>query len=82
MSLMANRFGRVAETVTERTAALLRAPTSVVDSRGLVIASSDTNLVGCPFDMAHRAAEFEFLRIPLRLDGQSGMVVVAEPPPE
>lgn len=79
---MANRFGRIAETVTERAAALLRARASVVDSVGMVIASSDRELIGHPFDIAHHAGEFDFLRVPLRLDGQAGVVVVGEPPEE
>lgn len=46
MTAVTTRFERVAESVAERTADLLRAEVSVLDERGVMAASSDLNLVG------------------------------------
>jgi carbohydrate diacid regulator len=80
LSMMRLQFDRVAAAVTERTAELLGAQTSVVDARGIVVASSDLTTIGLPFDRGARREEREFLRVPLRLDGQAGVIVVSEPP--
>ncbi|HZB95168.1 MAG TPA: helix-turn-helix domain-containing protein [Herpetosiphonaceae bacterium] len=74
------QFSRVAAAVTERTAELLGAQTSVIDARGIVVASSDLSIVGLPFERGAWREENDFLRVPLRLDGQTGTIVVSEPP--
>jgi carbohydrate diacid regulator len=71
------QFEQVAEAVTRRTASLLRTRVSAVDDRGVVIASSDGASVGLRFDLPDEGADY--LRVPIRLDGQAGEVIVAEP---
>jgi carbohydrate diacid regulator len=79
VAIASGQFERVAETVTERTAELLGAQVSVVDSRGLVIASSTPAAVGLPVD-ANASHETDYLHVPLRLDTESGEVIIAPPP--
>jgi len=75
----AEQFGQVAEAVTRRTAELLGARVSVVDRRGVVVASSAPGAVGFPFDVRDGAPEASYLRLPIRLDAQDGEVIVTEP---
>ncbi len=70
------QFDRVAQSVTERAAELLCAPVSVIDERGVVVASSEPRLVGVPFELG-RAGGAEYLRVPIRLDARADYVVVA-----
>ncbi|MBX6342063.1 MAG: helix-turn-helix domain-containing protein [Thermomicrobiaceae bacterium] len=79
MAMVTGQFERVAEAVTERAAELLSATVSVLDERGVVVASSNDDLVGLPFDLAGRGDEASFLRVPIHLDSQRGEVVVAQP---
>jgi carbohydrate diacid regulator len=72
-------FERVAESVTHRTAELFSAPVSVVDDQGVVVSSTEPGAVGLAFDIGPRAAN-GLLRLPIRLHGHTGEVLVAEPP--
>jgi carbohydrate diacid regulator len=71
---------RVAESVTQRTAELLSAPVSLLDERGIVIASTEPGSVGVQFEALGRARQLNHLHVPIRLDGQDGAVVVSPPP--
>ena len=75
--MVTGQFEQVAEAVTRRTASLLRTRVSAVDDRGVVIASSDGGSVGLLLEPADRGPDS--LRVPLRLDGQAGEVIVTEP---
>jgi carbohydrate diacid regulator len=69
----------VAQAVVDRTADLLSTQVSVVDGRGLVVASSESRWVGLPFDLIDQDPETNYLRVPLRLETQVGEVVIAGP---
>jgi carbohydrate diacid regulator len=71
---------RVAESVTQRTAELLSAPVSLLDERGIVIASTEPGSVGVHFEASSLTRHHNQLRVPIRLDGQDGAVVVSAPP--
>lgn len=77
--MVTGQFDRIAEVVTERTAELLGAPVSVIDERGVIVASSDADTVGLPSDVIARGGPAEHLRVPLHLDSQAGEVIVGEP---
>lgn len=76
MAIAPGHFERVATTVAERTAELLDAPVSVVDDRGVVVASNQPALLGRIFDLRPTGGEPEFQSIPLNLAGHTGTVVV------
>lgn len=76
MALAPIQFERVAEVVTERTAELLLAPVSVVDDRGVVVASSDPDLVGRMLDIGGSEDTRGYLGVPLRLDRRAGTVLI------
>ncbi|MEW6494766.1 MAG: CdaR family transcriptional regulator, partial [Cyanobacteriota bacterium] len=90
MILGTRQFERVANVVTERISELLGARVVVLDDRGVVIAQSASyanatcklDLVGFPFDRNSRASTARRmrpdLRLPIRLDGRSGEVIVTE----
>lgn len=90
MILATRQFERVANVVTERISELLGARVVVLDDRGVVIAQSgsytnatcELGLVGFPFDLNSRASTARRmrpdLRLPIRLDGRSGEVIVTE----
>jgi carbohydrate diacid regulator len=73
VAIAPGQFERVAEVVVERTADLLAAPVSVLDDRGVVVASSDPTMIGRLF--AVPAAD-DFLGVPLQLAHQAGTVVI------
>ncbi len=88
MTIATGGFKRIAETITARTAELLRSPVAVLDERGVVVASSEGGVVGLPYAPAGRAgggeggAPGDPLRMPLCLDPKAGVVgevVVGEP---
>lgn len=79
MAIVTGQFERVAETVVERTTELLGTEVHVVNQRGVVIASSDVNLLGYPFDLGHRDPDTSYLPVPLRLGSEAGEVMIAEP---
>ncbi len=79
MAVVVEQFGQVAEEVTRRTAELLGARVSVVDRRGVVVASSSAGTIGLPFDAHNGDPEAAYLRLPIRLDAQDGEVIVTEP---
>src|SRR5207248_8529815 len=72
LTMLTGQFEQVAEAVTRRTASLLRTRVSTVDDRGIVLASSDSGSLGLLFEPADGGADY--LRVPLRLDGQAGEV--------
>lgn len=84
---MAVQFEQAAEVVSERIADLLCAriadllcaQTLVLDTEGVVVASSEPSLVGLPFGMTSYAGAPSYLQVPLRRDGQAGAVIVGEP---
>ncbi|HEX6293268.1 MAG TPA: helix-turn-helix domain-containing protein [Herpetosiphonaceae bacterium] len=76
---MTTQFERVAEAVTDRVSELLHAPISVVDARGLVISSSEPNLIGLPLERTAQEPVEHAVRVPFRLDGRMGEVIVGEP---
>ena len=75
MATIPRSFERIAEAVARRTADLLAVPASVVDDRGVVVASCGSDLARPPD--ADRDGHAELLRVPIRLEGQSGAVLVA-----
>ena len=79
MTMVTGLFAGVAETVAQRTAELLSAPVAVLDERGAVVASSEPCGRGGGVAVASRVASEHDLRIPIRLHGQTGQVVVSEP---
>lgn len=76
---MTIQFDRTAEAVTERIADLLAVRTCVVDTQGVVVASSEPSLVGLPFEHTSCAGDISYLQVPLRRDGQSASVMIGEP---
>jgi carbohydrate diacid regulator len=72
MAIAQGQFERVAEIVSERTAELLVAPVSVIDDRGVVVASSDPMMLGRLLDLS----DSKYLGIPLHLANRTGTVVV------
>ena len=72
----ATSFEHLAETVTTRVAELLCAAVSIVDGRGKVISSTDGSAIGLSSLSGISGAE---LRVPVRLDGQGGEIIVGEP---
>lgn len=79
MAMVIDDFGRIAAAVTERTAELLASHVAVVDDYGFVIASSDHHNVGQRAEPFGQDSSDGYLRVPLRLTGQSGEVIVAAP---
>lgn len=77
--MVVETFERVAEAVTQRTAELLSARVVVIDERGVVITNSDPRAVGVPYEFLN-GAEGADVRVPIRLNGQTGQVVVSTPP--
>lgn len=87
---MTRQFERVANVVTERISELLCARVLVLDDRGVVIAQSagyanasrESGLIGFPFDLNSRIPQTRTirpsLRLPIRLDGRSGEVIIAK----
>ncbi len=79
MAIMTTQFERVAEAVTDRVSELLRAQISVVDARGLVVSSSEPKLIGLAFSRGAQEPAGQIVRVPFRLDGRMGEVIVGEP---
>jgi len=73
-----DEFDRVAEAVVERTSHLLSVGATVLDERGVVVASSSHQLIGSHFETANPTAE-HFVRVPVLLDDRPGEVVVSQP---
>lgn len=79
MTMVTGQFDRVADSVVARTAELLATDVSVVDDRGVTLASTDPDLVGLPFDLVQPNSASRSLRVPLRLDSHEGQVVIGIP---
>jgi carbohydrate diacid regulator len=72
-------FERVAGTITARAADILHAKVCISDNRGIVVASTDSSLIG---QLASGIEAYEAgacVRLPLNLDEQAGEVIIAEP---
>ena len=76
---MSGQFERIAEAVTERTAALLGSQVSVIDDRGATIASSRPAQGEPSLHPDAPPRQDDYVRVPLRLAGRCGEVLVAEP---
>jgi carbohydrate diacid regulator len=72
-------FVRGAEAVCGRLSELLCAAVVVVDEGEVIIASSQADLIGRALARAGKAWRTPHLRIPLRLTGQAGAVIIGEP---
>ncbi len=79
MVMVAGQFDAVAQAITERITDRLSARVWVVNERGVVIASGTPGAVGRPFELLADGPAEPCLRVPLRLDGWIGEVVVAQP---
>ena len=73
------QFNQAADAVTERFGELTNAPALVVDDRGIIIASSEQGLRARPLTETRDLLPAEYLRLPIRLHGQCGEVILAEP---
>jgi carbohydrate diacid regulator len=82
LSLSAGQFEQVAETITERTAALLSADVAVTNARGIVVASSTPRRIGTQYRTANGTTDPTMLRFPIRLDTHRGEVIVVRPADE
>lgn len=78
MAVVIRQFEQVAQTVSERTAELLRARVWVTDEHGTVAASSERQAYGRDFERAVRELGVEYLDVALTVGGQTGHVLVAE----
>lgn len=76
LAIVTREFEQAATVIAERTADLLSAEVSVVDERGVVVASSESDLVGVLFDPTRDSAGAEYLEVPVRLDNQSRRVII------
>lgn len=66
--------------ITQRVSDLLCAPVLVIDERDIVLLSSgESGLVGCSFNLIRNQKELHSFRIPLRLDGWEGEMVIGQP---
>ena len=72
------QFERLAQSVAERVADLLRAPVVVVDDRGATVASSQAGLSRLLAEQIAGDGQGDVLRVRLRLGERSGEVIVGE----
>ncbi len=72
------QFERLAQSVSERVADLLRAPVVVVDDRGATVASSQAGLSRLLAEQIASDGQGEVLRVPMRLGERGGEVIVGE----
>jgi carbohydrate diacid regulator len=79
MVMMVRAFDQVAHTVTQRVAELLCAQVCTVDDRGIVVASTQPSLIGIPYARVADRPGANYQRVPIRVEGQNGEVIVAEP---
>jgi len=78
MAVMINPFESVADTIADRAAELLAARVCVADAQGVIISSSDRDLVGRHRDDVLAERTGPHLSVPLRAFQQSGEVIVSE----
>jgi carbohydrate diacid regulator len=79
LSPLSLQFERLAQSVAERVADLLRAPVVVVDDRGATVASSQAGLSRLFAEQIGAEGQPVVLRVPMRLSERSGEVIVGEP---
>ena len=73
------KFTQAAAAVTERFGELTNAPALVVDDHSIIIASNERGLRARPLTETRDLLGPEYLRLPIRLHGQCGEVILAEP---
>jgi hypothetical protein len=73
------QFERLAQSVAERVADLLRASVVVVDERGATVANSQAGLSRLLAEQIAGDGQGDVLRVPLRMGERSGEVIVGEP---
>ncbi|MDP8922321.1 MAG: helix-turn-helix domain-containing protein [Chloroflexota bacterium] len=79
MTMVTGLFAGVAEAVAQRIAELLSAPVAVLDERGAIVARGAPGGSVGRVAVANRPPSAHDLRVPIRLHGQTGQVVVSEP---
>ncbi|WP_228054570.1 PucR family transcriptional regulator [Gloeocapsopsis crepidinum] len=79
MLTKATEYFRTAKVVTQKVAELLSAQVCVTNEQGIVIASSNLELVGLSSNDLDNTATNHYLRVPLSVDMQAGEVIVGEP---
>jgi carbohydrate diacid regulator len=73
------RFAQVANTIASRISELLYAPVVVINDRGIVITSSDSQQVGKPFQWNSNELTINpVLHIPLCYESETGEVIIGE----
>jgi carbohydrate diacid regulator len=72
-------FVRAAEAICTRLSELLCAPIAVVDDQDIIIACSKIDLVGRALARAGRLLRAPHQRVPLRIAGHDGAVIMGEP---
>ncbi len=81
MSTVGRAFNRVAEIICARVPQLLYAPVAVTDAKGQIVACSEPELAGHKYDELTDGRLPDYLRVPLRVYGQSGEIIVGKPRP-
>jgi len=79
MTIMMGQFNRVAETAAERLAELLGTRVVVLDERGTTIVGSSAWDAGLAADDADEIVDTAWLRVPIRLNGKAGEVLIQAP---
>lgn len=77
--MVTGQFEHVARTVAQRAAEALGAPVLVLNEHGTVVAASDPAMTGRPFRETGVDGEGPGPRVPIRLNGRAGEVIVARP---
>lgn len=72
---MTGQFEQVAKVVVERLAELLSAHILVLDSRGIIVVSSNPHSFGYLFDQTNLDPNVNCLRVPIEIDGQLGEAI-------
>jgi carbohydrate diacid regulator len=79
LTASAPKFAQLASALAQRAAETLGAAVLIADQRGQVIAGSQADLARLSVDDMVQSGDDGFLRIPLRVDGQVGEVLVGPP---
>ncbi len=79
LSTSAGQFSQFADLLTQRVSQMLGVPVLVADERGLVVAGSRAEWLRQPVDQVAAGDGDGYLRVPLRIDGQAGEVLLGEP---
>lgn len=76
MALAVGQFERIAGIIAERTSDLIAAEVSIVDDRGVVVASSDPSMHGRLMDLSVDETGKSYVGVPLTIASRSGTVLV------